>query len=1289
MASGQVSPFDRAAEERALQGVSSYVPRLARGWGVKPGYHSVSGTLVSADISGFTALSERLAAFGREGAEDLTLLLNRCFGEMIEIVHDHGGDVLKFGGDALLVLFTGSQHAEYAAEATLGMRAVIDKRWSTRLASNVELGISQGMHSGTFSLHLVDAGHLELFVCGADMSATVGCEGAANRSEILMTPATAAQLPPGALGEARPEGRILAGSLPISPGPVPQHVVPFDPTPFVPGWLLEQATAARVAEHRQASVGFVFFGGADQVLVEHGAGELQRRLEHLASAVHEAADRHGVYWLASDVYPGGGKVIMSAGAPRSTGQDDDALLRAIRVLLDQDFGLPLRAGVNKGPVFMGDLGSPTRRTFTVMGDAVNLAARLMQKSRPGELVASTALLDNVSTRFALDPLDPFLVKGKTAPIEAALVGELQPVNLDAAPSAETVPFCGRTSELATLSSLLDDARAGHGRVVDLVGEPGIGKTRLVHQLLTSNPDVFTVRTSGGLYSRGSPYFAVRTLLRHVAGVSLSTGSAEAGIALRQWVNDLDPALLPWLPLIAVAFDADVPMTKEVERIGSGNRAERLRDVVTDLLSAALRRPSVLVIDDAYWLDRASHELFLALGSRARSRPWLILALRRDGLDCFATENPDAAQLVLGPLAPEDTRALALAAIERGVGPATARVDDLVARGGSNPLFVLELVRAAAQTESGDPLPGSIESLVTARIDLLSSRNRLLLREASVLGAVVDLGLFAEVTESPLLARPDAWSELSSFFHAESRGSLRFQHALFRDVAYSGLSFHRRGELHAGVGTVLETRAGADWPELSEILSIHFDHARDWARSWKYSAAAGDRARAKYANVEAAGFYDRALASSRRCRVDPPAVATVAESLGDVSELSGSFSEAAAAYHLASRKTTDPAASVRLMRKQGVVREREGRYPQALRWYGRGLSGARGLDDSREQDRAEGALALAYAGVRWRQGRFRDVTRWSHHAEALANQLGDDAMLAHACYLLDLSYTALRDPRRAEYRGRALPLFERVGDLVGQANTLNNLGLAAREEGDWEQSLELYERSRQARELTGDVVGAATAALNAGEILSDQGHLDRAEPLMRSALATWQRAKYPIGIAVATSYLGRLLARRRNFEAARTHLDEAITLFRRIRAQYFILETEIFRAELILLEGNPTQALASLEELAPRVDALGEAMLKLTVLRLQAWALYLCGADSTAADAATESAERAERIGARAELAYALLIRAFATANGDDRDRALTLFSALGVVDNALPAQRNASDPLSDRDVSQTSSHPSS
>jgi len=1246
--------------------IGSYVPDLVRRWPSSIDHQQVTGCLVSADISGFTALSERLAAYGREGAEELTNLLNQCFGGMIEIIDAHGGDVLKFGGDALLVLFEGPQHTARAAAACHEMRSLIERRWSTRLVKRIELGISQGVHSGTFDLHLVDAGHRELLVVGPGMSATVDCEGAAERGQILLSQAAARELDDRDLGAEATEGRVLTRS-PSFDGFTRRNAEESGGgvDGYVPVWLSEQTEAGGVAEHRTVTVGFVFFGGVDDLLASAGPDEVQARLQALATATREATDTYGVYWLASDVYAGGGKIILTAGAPRSTGRDEDAAVRAARALIETDVGLPIRIGLNRGPVYMGDLGSARRRTFTVMGDAVNLAARLMQKSVAGQVVASRAVLNLVPTPMTTEDLEPFLVKGKTEPIRAALVGALV-TDAEVVHDRTTgdVDFIGRDRELDMLAASIVRAAAGTGGVVDVMGEPGIGKSRLVDEALRRAESTATIlRTKGGLYSRSTPYFAVSTMLRRLADIDRSATPSVAGRMMSSWVLDRAPDLEPWLPLLAIAFAADVPSTPEVDRIDPANRATKLREVVVDLLTAAVRGQLVFIVDDAHRLDEASDEVFAAIGRRIANRPWLLVVLRWGDHRTFADDLDDRVRIEVGPLTPDEAEAVARAAVSDDPEFDEDAIDTLLARGVTNPLFLLELIRSGIGR--GTATPDSIEALVTARIDTLSSADRRLLREAAVLGSVVDTHVLAEALDDRRLRRPEHWASLSGFLHAGEGDTFTFQQGLYREVAYEGLSFRRRRQLHANLGLVFERRAGEDWTSSSELLSLHFHAAQDWERSWRYSVIAGDLARSKYAHTEAASFYGRALAVPRAHRPATTAVAEVAESRADALELSGQFDEAAHSLQLARRTRTDTGDRIRLMRKSGVIMERQAKYPQALRWYGRGLTAANDLDEP-VASLAKGDLALAYSGVRFRQGRLHDALKWAHRAEAIANRLDDARILAHSAYLLTAGYAMLRRPEVAKYDQISLPLFEQLGDLVGQGNVLNNLGVNARDDSKWVEALDYYRRARAVREEVGDVIGADTAIINMAEILSYQGHIDEAEQLFLSTIRSCRRTGYEIGYGVAACNLGRLYARLEDYERARALQADAIERLERAGATYQVLEGKVMQVECETLARNGQLALEMAAPLLDEIRDFDDPLLEPILLRIMAWAHMITGDLDAAERVATGCIEQSRAEGLLYEEALCLiLIGQICAGSGRDRTpfhrEARELLVQLGVV----------------------------
>ena len=239
--------------------------------------------------------------------------------------------------------------------------------------------------------------------------------------------------------------------------------------------------AAGEAEHRQVTAAFLKFTGVEALLAKGGPEAVSEPLAELGALVGRLTSELGITWLESDIDVDGGKLYLTAGAPSSTGADEEAMLRALRAILDADSALTLRAGVNRGPAFAGDMGASARRSYTVMGDIVNLAARLAARAEPGEILATGEMLERSRTRFETSP-QPFLVKGKERAITAYSVGAI--VGVAEEEQAQELSLVGREQEVDELRAALEAARLRQGQVAELVGEPGIGKSRLVEELKT-------------------------------------------------------------------------------------------------------------------------------------------------------------------------------------------------------------------------------------------------------------------------------------------------------------------------------------------------------------------------------------------------------------------------------------------------------------------------------------------------------------------------------------------------------------------------------------------------------------------------------------------------------------------------------------------------------------------------------------------------------------------------------------------------------------------------------------
>jgi len=1231
------------------------LPALARSWPAGIPYRELDSTLVAVDLSGFTALAERLAQKGKAGAEELILVVSGCFEGLIGIASRHGGDVLKFRGDALLLLFDGDGHAARACRAASQMQWFIEHAApANSTVGPVSLRMSTGVHSGTCHFFMAGTSHRELIVTGPAASETIRLESEANAGEVLVSAATAAALDPGWLGGERGTARLLRlDAVDERPGDAPEvPVVETDElAESLPAPLRAALAAGVEPEHRHVVAAFVKYTGVEAVLADQGPAELHARLARLAEAAGTAADDLGLTWLESDIDVDGGKLYLTAGAPSSTGDDEGAMVHALRRIVATDTGLVVRAGVNSGLAFAGDVGAHDRRTYAVTGDTVNLAARLAARAESGEVLATAAVLDASTTRYETHS-KPLLVKGKEKAVTAYSVGAPLGGKTE---RAHELPIVGRDAELEVFAAALDSARRRTSRLLELVGEPGIGKSRLLEELKLRAVGFQQLTASCEPYASSTAYGALHDLLRPLAGITPEMTATEAGEQLKPWVESIMPDLAPWLPLLAIPFNASVPPTPETERLDPGFVHERLHEAVAQFLQRVLMMPSLIVIEDAHWLDDASAFLLRDLTRAAAPLPWIVVVTRRqEGPSFVSDEYGDV--LELAPLAPEAVAQLALAA----AGEHALSEQELAAlgeRAGGNPFFVRELVAAAKEDGTVDALPQTVETLMTARIDTLDPTDRQLLRYASVVGPGFELDLLEEVLADLVedVAAHDRWERLSEFVSWDGPTRLSFKHDLFRTTAYHGLSLGRRRDLHGRVGAALERRSGEAADEAGALLSLHFLEAGVYDKAWRYGVLAGHRAKQTFANIVAAELFERALTAAGDLEdVEPRQLADVWEALGDVQEIFASYERAGGSFSRARALVPDDdVLQARLLWKEGRQREWLGDYSDALGWYQRGL----GRAEAHPETQAE--IELAYASVRQRQGKFDEMAEWCERAIEHAQLAGSRSGLAHAYYLLDMAHTRLGKPT-TEFRHLALPIYEEIGDLLGQAKVLNNLGVDAYYEGDWSQAIEMYGRCRSVAQQAGDVVYAAIATNNVAEILSDQGRLDEAQPLFDEALRVFRSSKWNLGVPLVTSNRGRLAAREGQFDEADELLREAIAACGRLGADTWVTEAQGRLAERHILAGAYREAQTLAAEVA---TAAGATALGALAERCLGYAHVQARELAEALPHLERSLEIAEGIGATYEIA--LTLRALADAGAPEQEtrraRSRALLSDLGVL----------------------------
>ena len=970
-------------------------------------------------------------------------------------------------------------------------------------------------------------------------------------------------------------------------------------------------------EHRQVTVAFIHYDGTDELIRDAGADAVAYGLDELVRDVQAACEKHGVTFLGTDADKDGGKIILVAGAPSAVGEDEERMLLAVRAIIDAETTIPVRIGVNKGPVFSGEIGPPYRRTYTVMGDAVNLAARVMSKAEPGQVLATGGVLEASSLAFNEIALEPFMVKGKREPVHAFVVGA--PVGAkSSAEDMDDLPLVGREHETALFRTALDGLSRERGSLIEIVGPPGIGKTRLVNELRRMGADLPQLMGTCERYEASTPYLPFRRLFRLLLGAPPGHEEAVLTERLQERVEEQAPALLPWLPLLGVVADIEVPATMEVQELGEEFRKAKLEEVTVEFLARVISEPTLVVIEDVHWMDEASADLLRHLSEHITKRPWLVCVTRRDeetGFSAPASER--CTSLHPGALDERSAHELLTAATEES--PLRPHdVDALADRSGGNPLFLLELLRAAQQAGSVEDLPGSVEAMVVAQIDRLSPHDRRLLRYASVLGAsFTDDLVDALLSGEELSFDPSSWSRVTEFVVELGPGVRRFRHALMRDAAYEGLPYRRRRQLHARAGEAILASAEGSPAEFAELLSLHFFFAGSYERALEYSQLAAERAVSKFANVEAVGFFERAIDAARKVGQSLSDLATLFEALGDARRVMGLSREAGDSYAQACRAVEgDRVRQAGLYLKRAQITPRFASFTQAIRLVRRGfrvLEGAEG----REAKEAWARLAVYYSGVRTKQGRYPEAESWCLKVIATEG-LKDRSIIARAYYTVDLAYMASGRVDLAVYSTKALAIYEELGNLPLQAEVLNNMGVYAFSTGRWDRAIELYERARSINKRLGDLDEAAICSSNLGEVLCEQGRLDEAADALKIPLRMFQASDNQWDMAFVKEFLGRVAARKGRFEDAERFLSDALAAFEEVGDKDQVIETEARIAEMLLFRGDWADALRRAQDTIKKAEALESVSLSTPLLFRIVGLVATCEGRFDAAEEALEA-----------------------------------------------------------------------
>ncbi len=895
---------DNSPMPALLDILSSYIPPpVARRFVdhptplAEPQAQRFPAAVLFADISGFTELTEVLARRGSAGTEALSQLLNDYFGELIDLITGHGGEVVKFAGDGLLALWPAGDEdlataTLRAAQCSIGLQGTLHNyQTESGMRLSLHIGISAGE---VLTAHIGGLfGRWEFLVTGEPLVEMSLAERQAQPGQTILAPSAWKLVADRCAGQKLALGGALLEGV---HNPVPtRSAAPIDlPAQaegalraYIPAAIIARLDAGLIgwlAELRRVSVLFVNLPDLGTTMPLEKSQSIMRALQ-VAVYTYEGS----INQLAVD--DKGVTLVAALGLPPLAHEDDPVRAvrsaRAVREALD-NLGVRCSIGLATGEAFCGAVGSALRREYTMIGDVVNLAARLMQAAA-SDIFCDDATMQAAAPRHVFETLPAVLVKGKATP-----VGVFRPKGETQRAQVQTAaPLVGRHHEWGALREPLEalmqgsngDGRSG-ARIAIIEGEAGIGKSRLIEEVhrRAETLGITTFAGWGDAVERTSPYHAWRGVFMKLLDAE-HIGDPEPRARHVLNLLELEPEWLRLAPLLNPVLSLDLPDNDVTGQMSGEVRANNTRELLVQLLKAsATRSPKVVLMEDAHWLDSASWSVLIDVCQRIQ--PLLVVIAARPLLEPVEEYRQIASLSGVTVLRLEGLsgdEAIQLVCQRLGAKALPRQVSELIAeKAEGHPFFSEELAFALRDAGvlhveggecriaggSGDLralIPDTIQAAITSRIDRLDVRQQFTLKVASVIGRIFLFKTLHDVHplegEKPHLPEHlDILSKLDITLLEAPAPDLQyiFKHVITREVSYNLMTFDQRRQLHRAVAEWYEHNHAGDLAPHYPLLAHHWGRAEEDDRAVTYLVQAGEQALRSYANQEAIQFLSEAL-----------------------------------------------------------------------------------------------------------------------------------------------------------------------------------------------------------------------------------------------------------------------------------------------------------------------------------------------------------------------------------------------------------------------------------------------
>jgi len=1177
-----------------LESLSVYIP-MDRRQAMQDGVildGDITGTALFADISGFTPLSEALVrSLGpQRGAEELTIHLNRFYDALIDQLHKYRGSVIGFSGDAITCWFD-QDWGHRAAACALAMQRTTAQFQNIKLpdGETTTLAIKAALAFGHAKRLLVGDPdtHIKDVIIGQLMDNLAAAEKAAGSGEIILDQSVIENIQSSITFSDKKvsnnNGRIygILGGFhhetvsPAWPGINPESLAIESLKP----WLLkpvytrlQRGQGEFLAELRPTVALFARFSGIDYE-EDHLAGN---KLDEFVRRVQLILLQYDGSLIQLTTGDKGSYLYAAFGAPNAHEDDSIRAVSAAAEIRDiqneLEYISSIQIGISQGTMRSGAYGGTERRTYGVLGDETNLAARLMTAAGDGQILVSKRVKDASGNHFLFDPQTPVKVKGKSSYIDLFSLKDQQTAQKNLIQThIQDSPLFGRTDELVLAEDKIELALGSRGQIIGIEGEAGIGKSRLAAEIIRQAEErgMHGFASQCQSYGTNISYLAWRDIWASFFDIDPNLSRKSTIKRIERQLEDFSAGLSARLPLLSPPLNIRIPDNPLTENFDAKVRKSSLESLLVDCLRGGVKTaPLYILLEDCHWLDPLSHDLLEVIGRAIFDLPVLLILDFRPssvakGDQIRVSELPHFTKFCLSQFSPQESRQFIQFKLEEYIGsgrqvPASV-VENITRRSEGNPFYIEELINYLKDSGANPndersllnmELPTSLHSLVLTRIDERTEHQKTTIKVASVIGRTFAAewvwSAFSQLNdEGQVRSDLDELSrlDLTPLDTPEPDLTYMFKHAITHEAAYKSLPFASRSDLHGQLGAFIESCCLDEIDQNIDLLAYHFEKSSNENKKRHYLLKAGEIAQTNYANQSAINYYKRALDL-----LTPEDKIEVMLNLCDVYILTGDWRTADQQIDQVlalAKEFNDRSALAWGQTKKADLLGKQGQYFEASIWIKRALAA---FDDIGDQ---EGAGQIRHnAGTQAaQQGDFKKAKELYQQSLAIRTELGDDKNIANLLNNLGVVARSEGDQQLAYELGKnALHIRRAIGDKWAIAISLNNMGNIALDQGDYESARSQLEEAVALQKEIGDRFYIANGLNNLGNVAREEGDTTQAWDFYRESMEINRDLGAQWSIAYLLEDMGCLAAQSRIPETTLRLIGAASALRKSINAR---------------------------------------------------------------------------------------------------------------------------------------------